>query len=112
MEKINYSVMRWTKEKGTSGVIGRWTGSNLEEAIIVATYEFVKEIIEIECKEKKIKNCEPWHHVDMNYASKVKCRITVLKEIDPRMEAGGGKPEIIKSFGNESIEIFQRVHFD
>lgn len=114
MASKGYSVTVWSKKRNGEGTSDqRWRGENLEEAIIVASYEFVKEIIALEVKDKKIKKIESWHRIDMSYASKVKYRVTVLEEIgNPRHEAAGNLPKIIKSFGNDSIEIFQRVHFD
>lgn len=114
MANKEYSVTVWSKKSNGGGSSDqRWRGENLTEAIIVASYEFVKEIVIIESKAKKLKKIEPWHRIDMSYASKVKCRITVLEEIgDPRHEAAGNLPKVLKSFGNDSVEIFQRAHFD
>lgn len=108
-----YSVTVWGNEDNCRAAHQRWSGDNLEEALLVAAYEFIKEIVLAELKEKKIKKKpDPWHRVNMEYAPKVKFHITVLEENDSRMEASGILPKIIKSFGDESIKISQRVHFD
>lgn len=109
METKNYTVAIWHEENGRGYSSQRWHGPNLNEAIMVASYEFVKKIIEAENQESKRKIGD---RVDMSYAKKVKCRITVCEEIDPISEASGQLPKIIKSLGNEKIKIFKRVHFD
>lgn len=113
MENKEYSVTVWNRENGSGTSDQRWSGNNLDEALIVAAYEYAKEIILAELRDKKVKKRPtPWHRVDMKYAPKVKLHITVLEEIDSRLEAEGNLPKIIKSYGDKSIKIFQRVHFD
>src|SRR6185436_13473034 len=108
-----YSVTVWSEQNGRGCSDQRWHGSNLDEALMVAAYEFGKEIVLAEYKEKKIRKKDTrFHRVNMTYAPKVLCHITVLEEIDSRAEAGGQSPKIIRSYGNESNKIFQRVHFD
>lgn len=107
-----YEVVIWEKEKEERGLCNTvWCGEDIDKSSIVASYIFAKKIVEAKCIEDGLLN--PWEEdIDFDYAFKVKCRITVLEKIDPEKEASGEKPPIIKSFGNEAIEIFQRVHFD
>lgn len=86
MEGI-YSVVIWSEsdDRGTATEI--WSGSNLKKAILYAAVEYTKkEMLEYYC------------------------RTTVIKNIDPELEAMGYLPSIVKSFGDEEIPIFQRVH--
>lgn len=113
MEKQEYSVSVLKEKNGGATSDQRWCGPSLETALVIAAYEYGKEIIQIELKEKNIKRKpDSWHKVNMDYAPKVQCRIIVVKEIDPRIEASGKLPKIMKSYGNKSIKQFQRIHFD
>lgn len=107
-----YEVVIWNTGKNGQGLCNTiWDGKDVEIAFILASHVFAKEMIEVKCIEQKLLN--PWEEeIDFDYADKVKCRITVLEKIDSNKEASGEKPPIIKSFGNEAIEIFRRVHFD
>jgi hypothetical protein len=107
----NFKVAALTEKDGKATYDQRWAGENLTDALAIATYEYLKEVVLVECKEERIK-VKHWHTVNMNYAPKVKCRIIVFEEIGPRQEAAGKLPYIIKSYGNEAIKMFQRVHFD
>lgn len=109
--KLKYEVVKWEEENNRGSCNTKWSGEDLNSALIVASHLFAKEIIQAECIEKGLFN--PWEQkVDFSYAGKVRCRITVLEDIDPMDEARGKKPPIIKSFGDESIKIFQRSHLD
>lgn len=86
-------------------VIGeeRWSGPSFDDALIIASYEFCKEMILAECKDKNTK-FQPKMKVGTEYASKIECRITVTKEVDQR-KIEETSPKILRTLGNQTIKI-------
>lgn len=81
-----YSIVIWSEsdDRGMANEI--WSGQNLKKAILIAAVQYTKSSLEYYC------------------------RITVIKNIDPELEVKGQLPQILKSFGDENILFFKRVH--
>lgn len=104
-------VVRWWRKEGRGACYTLWTGKDEDTALIVAHFHLGKAIIEAQYKNRGSLN--PWgEELDMSFVDKVACRITIQERIGPRREADGEKPKITKSFGDETIETFQRAYWD
>jgi hypothetical protein len=111
MNKALQVVMWKRNENGVVCFNNLWSGNDRFEAEIVASYYFSREIIKIQCLEDKNRN--PWFvKLNMAFAKKVKCRITVQRTIDIEKKANRKIPDILNSFGDGSVEVFQSEQLD
>ncbi|MDD5489509.1 MAG: hypothetical protein PHP25_02425 [Candidatus Moranbacteria bacterium] len=111
----NFSVGKWfCNGQGRMSYQGIWHGDNLREALKVAGEAFLDALIEEQYPEDAEFMIMKSHreHVDIDFSGKIPCRITILKDIDPRREANGELPKILYSLGDETIEISQRCRHD
>jgi len=103
-------VVKWWQGNDYRSCHTLWIGKDENQALIVACFYLGKAIIEAQCSKGSIN--PRGEELDMSFVDKVACRITIQECINSRREASGEKPKIVKSFGDETIEIFQRPRWD
>lgn len=114
MELNYYEVVVWKKDtKGKFSCNTKWHGTDLVQGEVIAAHIYGRELLKEELKRRLNENEYTFNLLEENLKEEYFCelkdrRITLREIVTGRNEARGQLPKLIKSYGDETIELFQR----
>lgn len=116
MEEKKYEVIVWKRDiNGKYSCNTKWSGSDLSKGKLIAGHIYGMELLKEELKRRLNNNQFLFNILEENLKEEYFCdikdrRVTLSERIESKDEARGQKKPLIESYGDESIEMFQRVH--